>query len=47
MAKDRKKREAKLLEMQEKLKSSSHPIEEKEKLFSSLKVLKKSSGNGS
>ena len=40
MAKDRKKRETQLLEIQEKLKSSSLSSEEKKNLNSSLKVLK-------
>ena len=39
MAKDRKRREAELLEVQEKLKSSSLSTEEKENLQSSLNVL--------
>ncbi len=39
MAKDRKRREAELLEKQEKLKSSSLSTEEKENLLSSLNVL--------
>ncbi len=39
MAKDRKRREVKLLEIQEKLKSSSLPTDEKENLQSNLNIL--------